>query len=233
MPPNNQPSQQPNKNGSGPPARFSRSMLGWVVFIVLALLLVSMYARSTAPREISTTQFWNYVENGQVTGRLHMKETSIEGEIDPAKVQLREGENHKFVVNYNYHADQAFVARLHEALAQHDFPAQVYQETNTWWRSPLIQFMFMIAIFAALYMFLFRRLGAAGGGGGFLGSFGRSRHRVLTQEKTKVTFNDVAGINEAKEEVGEIIEFLRDSRRFQRLGGRVPRGVLLVGEPGC
>ena len=228
----NQP-PQPNKNGSGPSTRFSRSILGWIVFGALAILLLSIYARSTAPREISTTQFWNYVENGQITGRLVTKEASIEGELDPAKVQLKQGESHRFVVNYNYQADQAFQSRLHDALAKHDFPAQVYQETTTWWRSPLLQFVFMILIFAALYVFLFRRMGAAGGGGGFLGSFGRSRHRVLTREKTRVTFSDVAGINEAKEEVTEIIEFLRDSRRFQRLGGRVPRGVLLVGEPGC
>jgi len=72
-----------------------------------------------------------------------------------------------------------------------------------------------------------------GGGAGFLGNFGRSRHRVSTPDRTKVTFNDVAGIDEAKDEVAEIIEFLRNPRKFQRLGGRIPRGVLLVGEPGC
>jgi cell division protease FtsH len=84
-----------------------------------------------------------------------------------------------------------------------------------------------------LWFFVFRRLGQGGGAGGFLGSFGRSRHRVLTKEHTNVTFNDVAGIEEAKEEVEEIIAFLKSPRKFQRLGGRIPRGVLLVGEPGC
>ncbi|MFH0910870.1 MAG: ATP-dependent zinc metalloprotease FtsH, partial [Planctomycetota bacterium] len=66
-----------------------------------------------------------------------------------------------------------------------------------------------------------------------LGNFGRSRHRISTRELTNVTFNDVAGIDEAKEEVGELIEFLKNPKRFQRLGARIPRGVLLVGEPGC
>ena len=66
-----------------------------------------------------------------------------------------------------------------------------------------------------------------------LGNFGRSRHRITTKEHTNVTFEDVAGIEEAKEEVLELIEFLRNPKRFQKLGGRIPRGVLLIGEPGC
>ena len=65
------------------------------------------------------------------------------------------------------------------------------------------------------------------------GSFGRSRHRVSTKEHTNVTFADVAGITEAKDEVEEIIEFLKNPKKFQRLGGRIPRGVWLVGLPGC
>jgi len=86
--------------------------------------------------------------------------------------------------------------------------------------------------FVAIWFLLFRRMGQAGGGG-FMGTFLRSRHRVTSKEESKVTFKDVAGIDEAKEEVAEIIEFLKSPGKFQRLGGRIPRGVLLVGEPGC
>ena len=93
--------------------------------------------------------------------------------------------------------------------------------------------LLMVGVLAAIWFLLYRRLGSAAGGGGFLGSFGRSKHRLTTKEHTNVTFGDVAGIEEAKEEVGEIIEFLKNPRRFQRLGARIPRGVLLVGLPGC
>ncbi|HBZ97466.1 MAG TPA: cell division protein FtsH, partial [Phycisphaerales bacterium] len=75
--------------------------------------------------------------------------------------------------------------------------------------------------------------GAGGGPGGMLGSFGKSKHRLSTKDTTKVRFTDVAGIDEAKEEVQEIVEFLKNPKKFQRLGGRIPRGVLLVGPPGC
>src|SRR5678810_861230 len=65
-----------------------------------------------------------------------------------------------------------------------------------------------------------------------LGNFGRSRHKITSKEHTNITFDDVAGVEEAKEEVMEIVEFLKNPKKFQRLGGRIPRGVLLVGEPG-
>ena len=92
----------------------------------------------------------------------------------------------------------------------------------------------IILIALLIYFFVFRSIRNAGGGpGGMLGNFGRSRHRVTSKEHSTVTLADVAGIQEAKDEVGEIIEFLRNPKKFQRLGGRVPRGVLLTGDPGC
>jgi len=97
-------------------------------------------------------------------------------------------------------------------------------------------FLFTIApwllIGVFFWFFIFRPMRQAGGGGGVL-SFGRNRARLYTPEMANVTFADVAGIEEAKEEVREIIEFLRNPQKFQRLGGRIPRGVMLVGPPGC
>ncbi len=89
-----------------------------------------------------------------------------------------------------------------------------------------------ILLFAVVWFLFMRQIRSAGGGIGMLGNFGRSRHRLLSKEHTNITFNDVAGIDESKEELTEIVEFLKTPKRFQRLGGRIPRGVLLIGDPG-
>ena len=89
-----------------------------------------------------------------------------------------------------------------------------------------------LLIFGFIWFFVFRQLRNSAGAGGMLGSFGKSKHKITAKDHTNITFDDVAGIEEAKEEVMEIVEFLKNPKKFQRLGGRIPRGVLLVGEPG-
>ncbi|MHC4294689.1 MAG: ATP-dependent zinc metalloprotease FtsH, partial [Planctomycetota bacterium] len=139
-----------------------------------------------------------------------------------------------FYVHYDYaSAEEDFGKRLDGALRKNNYPARAYYPQESWWTGLLPQLLLLVAVFLMIWFLLFRRIGSAAGGGGFLGSFGRSRHRLATKEQSQVTFDDVAGIDEAKEEVGEIIEFLKNPRKFSRLGGRIPRGVLLVGEPGC
>jgi len=225
-----QPPQMPN--------RFGRSMLSWALVIGAGILLMVFLFRSLDKRKtISPQEFWTYARNGSITGELVIREKEIEGELRKGTPGLRPNEPRKFAVEYAYAlADDNFDRRLQEALAQgagKGGTTQYVYESAGWWESMLPHLLLMVLVFLAVWFFLFRRLGAAASGGGFLGSFGRSRHRVLTKDTAKVTFEDVAGIAEAKEEVQEIIEFLKNPKRFQRLGGRIPRGVLLVGEPGC
>ncbi|PQA52319.1 ATP-dependent metalloprotease [Amnimonas aquatica] len=101
--------------------------------------------------------------------------------------------------------------------------------------SQLLVAAFPILLMVALFVFLSRKMGGGMGGGGGRGnpmSFGKSRARQLSEDQIKVTFADVAGCDEAKEEVKEVVDFLRDPGKFQQLGGRIPRGILMVGQPG-
>ncbi|MCH7813981.1 MAG: ATP-dependent zinc metalloprotease FtsH, partial [Planctomycetes bacterium] len=111
--------------------------------------------------------------------------------------------------------------------------ATMTREPKSIWVSVMVTLLPWCLILAFIWFVVFRQLRSAGGGMGMLGSFGRSRHRVTNKEHIHITFADVAGVEEAKEEVMEVVEFLRAPKKFQRLGGRIPRGVLLVGAPGC
>ncbi len=106
-----------------------------------------------------------------------------------------------------------------------------YEPSTDIWSSLLFTFVPWLLIMLAFFWFFTRQMRAAGGSGGIM-NFGRSRVKMITPDQAKVTFDKVAGVEEAKEEVQEIIAFLKDPKRFSRLGGRVPRGVLLVGAPG-
>jgi len=227
--------EQPKGSGPQMPTRFNRSLIGWVLIVSLGLALMTYVGGLREQRrQIPSNQFWTYLESGQVVGDITASDDRVEGQLAENTDGLAKGESHKFYVVYAYKADRDFFPRLYAALAKYPGRAQLYIRTASWWEGLPVQMLVTVVFVLMLYFLLFRRLGAAvGGGGGFLGSFGRSRHRVTTKEQTRVTFNDVAGIDEAKEEVQEIIEFLKNPRRFQRLGGRIPRGVLLVGEPGC
>ena len=228
--PEQPPNRPPGKGPLPPPPRFGRNLLAWVVFAGLAILLMSVMLRT--PRdELKPAVFWAYARNGQIKS-LVIKSDRVEGELMPNIPDRDRKAPAKFYMSVNFEAYPDFGKDLQEALK--DKGTDWKFEKAPGWFEQIIPYVILYGgLFLLIWFLLFRRIGQAGGGGGFLGSFGRSRHRVLSKEHTNVTFHDVAGIDEAKEEVAEIIEFLKNPKRFQRLGGRIPRGVLLVGEPGC
>ncbi len=132
--------------------------------------------------------------------------------------------------------------RIQQALAPFDVQldrrgmptepgALTYEPDNPLLASLLINFLPWLLIIGVLWFFIFRQFRAGGGAGSVL-SFGRARANLVGKDRTGVTFEDVAGVDEAKEEVKEVVEFLKDPVRFSRIGARIPRGVLLVGPPG-
>jgi cell division protease FtsH len=224
----NKPSQSPRT----PQPKFTRPLLGWALIIAVVVFLSFLVTGQFGNREkISLTEFWVYVDNNQIEGDIVLEQNKVEGQVKES-IPWPDKKPRKFYTYFN-EQNQNFDTELQARLIKAGSKSQVSIVPPSWWSSFLPQLLVMAAVILFLWFFLFRRIGGAGGGAGFLGNFGRSRHRVMTKEQSGVTFKDVAGIEEAKDEVGELIEFLKNPKKFSRLGGRVPRGVLLVGEPGC
>ncbi|NLX15160.1 MAG: ATP-dependent zinc metalloprotease FtsH [Phycisphaerales bacterium] len=229
--------QQPNQDQRpgpnrppGPPMRLSRGVFTWVVFIAFALMLVMMlYGKTPETSKLSIDEFLKHVQDGNVKAMvLRPSNGKISGELKEVKGK-EQPEFFEVELPRDWIGAEWFYATIQKS------DAEIKADNDSGYLLPLlINFVPWILIFLVAWFFLFRQFRGAGGGpGGMLGSFGRSRHKVSSKDHIRITFNDVAGIQEAKEDVGELIEFLKNPKRFQRLGGRIPRGVLLVGEPGC
>jgi cell division protease FtsH len=226
------PNDRDDRQGShrpGPPMRMSRGLLGWVMFIAIAVLLVAVLMQNMTQRtELTMDQFWKQLADNNVD-EVTVEESNgkVLGKL---KQVQRKDQSPEFEVQWPMSAfDEDFYNRLREANIR-----VKTDNSSGYLFNILIQFVPWILVIAFIWFFVFRQLRGVGGGpGGMLGSFGRSKHRITTKEHTNVTFADVAGVDEAKEECFELIEFLKNPKRFQRLGARIPRGVLLVGEPGC
>jgi len=194
--------------------QFSRSIALWLVLGLMFLLLFNIFSRQQ-PREpeIIFSDFLNQVDKGQV------RSVTIQGNL--IKGETTANEHFKTYAPY----DPDIVKTLREKSVN---IAAKPAEGDPWWMVALVQW-FPVLVLAALWIFFMRQMQI---GGGKAMSFGKSRAKLLTENTHKVTFADVAGIDEAKDELEEIIQFLRDPKRFTRLGGRIPKGVLLVGPPG-
>jgi len=176
--------------------------------------------------DINWNEFIKYLENDQIKS-IEIGETEISGKFKTNIPARDKKMSDSFTVDYkkDWLGDK-FLEKLEQTGIEVKFAKQHI------WLYMLIQWLLPLILLVGVFYFLFIR-NLRSGAGGMLMSFGRSRHRLQGKDRIKVTFDDVAGVEEAKEEVAEIIEFLRNPKRFKRLGGRIPRGVLLVGPPGC
>ena len=194
--------------------QFSRSIALWLVLGLMFLLLFNIFSRQQTrePEEIFS-DFLNQVDTGEVS------EVTIQGNL----IHLVTSKNEHFKTYSPTDPDIVKTLRA-KGIKIAAKPA----EGDPWWMVALVQW-FPMLLLVAVWIFFMRQMQI---GGGKAMSFGKSRAKLLTENTHKVTFADVAGIDEAKEELEEIIQFLRDPKRFTRLGGRIPKGVLLVGSPG-
>ncbi len=230
---NPDPSRNPDPRPPNPNLRMPRGLFGWVVVICFLFLLLVLLSNSMgSAQEISYSEFIDLLRTGKVK-EVTLRDDAILGvraaqPDDP--VGTRGASDVEFKVFWNKPTENE---KLVDEISQHVTGVVKYEQSTTLLMGVIASLLPWLLIFAFLWFLVLRPMRNAGGAGGMLGSFGRSKHRMTTKEHTNITFDDVAGIDEAKEEVTEIIEFLRNPRKFQHLGGRIPRGVLLLGEPGC
>ena len=209
----------------------------WLLIASISLLFFSMYRMNPnrpKVKELTQVEFYRALEQGKIVEPVvrHLNrdegETFLTGEIETDTLD-KEGapvkENYRVSLipgeNENLMAD-LLEARIKVNIREHSSAISPF----------VMQLLFFFGFLFLFYWFFYRKVGGGGGGGPF--GFGKSKAKVLNgkEEKLKTSFADVAGIDEAKEEVQEIVEFLKKPDVFQKLGGRIPKGVLLVGPPG-
>jgi cell division protease FtsH len=187
----------------------------WIVLVCVAVLLyvVVKSGRGQSEVQYSFTDFMNQVEQGKV------KKVSISG--TDVKGTLNDSTNFKTLAPVNY-------TDYYKTLREKGVNLEFHEASSGNYISILINAIPFVLLLA-FWIFMMRQMQS---GGNKALSFGKSRARLHSSQQKKVTFKDVAGVEEAKEELAEIIEFLREPQKFQKLGGRIPKGVLLIGPPG-
>ena len=227
---------RPGNTNRGMPA--VRGLFAWIfLFSIGALFVIWMKVHPQEYRQIPLDQFMAKSKEGKVQS-LTIENDEVTGQfVNPQAIRLSAIKTDnilKFKTDLPPGAASQwlFVQWLYENQGQANHTVIEVENTNGIVMQFLVPLLPWLLIIGFAYFFLFRQLRNSAGAGGMLGNFGKARAKILSKEHTNVTFDDVAGIEEAKEEVMEIVEFLKNPKKFQRLGGRIPRGVLLVGEPG-
>ncbi len=195
-----------------------KNFVVWALIALAVLVLFSQFMPRSGPvAEISYSTFLGEIRNGRIESVVLQGDTIIGTRKDKSTFELYNPEtDNTALIGTLAKSDVAIIGR---APKQPNFLAQLILQ--------LAPALLLILVFA----WMLRQMQGGGNGRGAM-SFGKSRARLLSEDQVSVTFADVAGVDEAKTEVGEIVDFLKDPSKFQKLGGKIPRGVLMVGSPG-
>ncbi|WP_110654620.1 ATP-dependent zinc metalloprotease FtsH [Salinicola halimionae] len=196
----------------------AKNLILWLVIAAVLLTVFNNFSVDSSPQTMSYSQFVQQVQKDQVRS-VTIEGYTINGERDDG-------------TQFQTIRPAAQDPKLMDDLLAHNVTVvgQKPEEQSLWTR--LLIASFPILLILGIFVFFMRQMQGGGGGKGGPMSFGKSKAKLLSQDQIKSTFADVAGCDEAKEEVVELVDFLKDPSKFQRLGGQIPRGVLMVGPPG-
>ena len=192
-----------------------KNIILWVVVAIILMSVFSNLTQNTKTQEISYSEFIKSIKSHQVTDVL------LEGRVIKGTLQ-----NGSKFSTYSPETDNK--AMIGDLLKGGVVIKAKPLEQSVWMQIFISSFPFLIII--GIWLYFMRQMQGGGKGGAM--SFGKSKARLLGEDQIKINFSDVAGVDEAKEEVGELVEFLQDPGKFQKLGGKIPRGILMVGSPG-
>ena len=195
----------------------AKNLVLWLIIAAVLLMVFQNFSPTTTGQQVNYSQFVQMVQNGKV------RQVTIDG----LQVQGTRGDGSQFQTIRPQVSDNKLMDDL---LANNVEVIGKEPERQSLWTQLLVA-AFPILIIIALFVFFMRQMQGGGGGKGPM-SFGKSKARLMSEDQIKTTFADVAGVDEAKEDVKELVDFLRDPSKFQRLGGSIPKGVLMVGQPG-
>jgi cell division protease FtsH len=203
--------------------KYLRGIGFYVLVFAIILLLVSLLSGTAEPKDMTYSTFVEDLNRGNVSS------ITIEGQT--ATILLKDNTTDTFILYIPVIGGDSFFQTINEPLSKGEFELITKPEPTTPWWVSLLPTVAIIAIFV-LFWFFFIQQAQGAGGAGKAAQFGKSRARMSTDKDKVVTFADVAGANEEKEELREIVDFLKKPQKYVEIGARIPKGVLLIGPPG-